>query len=536
GSSDVVLNAVHALAENLAHAPHSGFLMRLLVDRASGLDYIRGRQFSYRGHIMRRFGTAGLAGVVGLVVIACAAAAGAADRPASGGDIPALTQATIEPGKVIKIDDPATGGSGNWVLYIPSDYVATRKWPVIFCYHGLGLQPTSWPFQDLTDGKGYIIVGMEYLNRDVGAIDNDKNVANLKRIHDALSKKLPLDPKLQFIGGFSQGGWRTTDIGEATLDAWAGLIILGAGRDGNAASGASNFKGKSIFIAAGENDGNLAAAKSAVTYYQSHGADATQETFAGMGHNVDTKDAPLKKWLLEHGPLTYVKSAFDQAKALEKSGKKGQAYVLYQQVISQDQPGDMTDQAKTATAADEADAAKTSDDGESAITAGKFSDGLRKLLLVSQTYAGSPLGEKAAARVKELRADPSIHAQLAQATIDASADQAEARAVAAEKSGDYKSAIADYQAYVAAFPKSHRIDAVTAHLKTLQADPAIQAKITTSEPEKNCKRWLSLADSYIQNGDAEQAKVYLQKVIDKYPDTTWADTAKQKLQDLGNGG
>jgi predicted esterase len=481
---------------------------------------------------MRRFSGLLVASVVGISFIICSAVAHAADAPATPGDIAALTQATIEPGKTVKIDDPATGGLGYWMLYIPSDYVATRKWPIVFCYHGLGLDPTPWPFREATDGKGYIVVGMEYLDRDLSAMDEDKNVANLKRIGSAVARKVQIDPRLQFIGGFSQGGFRTIAYSDATLDAWAGILIFGAGRGADGGSG--NYRAKPIFIGAGEKDGNLSIAQSAATFYKSKGADVTMETFANQGHTVDTNDAVLKKWLLDHGPLTYVKQIFDQAKAAEKSGKKGQAYAFYEQVLSQKQPGDMTDQAKTATAAFEADAGKSSEDAESAITSAKFGDGFKKFLVVSQTYAGCSLGDKAAARIKELRADPSIRAQIDQAAIDASADEAESRAAGAEKIGDYKTAIADYSAYVTAFPKSHRIDQVRAHLKSLQDNPAIQAKITSSEPEKNCKKWLSLADSYITNGDADQAKVYLQKVIDNYPDSQWADTAKQKLRDLGN--
>jgi tetratricopeptide (TPR) repeat protein len=468
------------------------------------------------------------------LLFAWPAVARGAGAPGAGsaGDIAALTDAALEPGKAIKIEDPDTGGSGYWMLYIPKDFVATRKWPVIFCYHGLGLQPTPWPFEPLTDGQGYIIVGMEYVHREVDAIETDKNVANLKRIHDALSRKLPLDPRLAFIGGFSQGGFRTIDIGEATIDAWAGMIILGAGRSADGGGGQNNYKSKPVFCAAGDKDGNLSLAQGAAAFYKSHGADVTLETFANTGHSVDTNDAPLKKWLLDHGPLVYVKLTFDQATAAEKAGKKGQAYLFYQQVIAQAQPGDMTDQAKKKIADFAAAADKTSTDAEADVSNSKFADAFSKLSSVSQAYTGSPPGDKAAARIKELRADPAIRAQIDQAAIDAAADQAEGRASGEEKLGDYKSAIADYQAYVTAFPKSHRIDQVRAHLKSLQDDPAIQAKITSAEPEKNCKKWLSLADSYIQNGDPDNAKVYLQKVIDNYPDSTWAQTAKEKLQAL----
>jgi hypothetical protein len=67
-----------------------------------------------------------------------------------------LAELTVTPGKVTKVIDPLTGGSGYWLLYLPKDYSPNRKWPVIFCYHGLSVPPTCYPFDTATGQKGYI--------------------------------------------------------------------------------------------------------------------------------------------------------------------------------------------------------------------------------------------------------------------------------------------------------------------------------------------------------------------------------------------
>src|SRR5258708_32046983 len=128
------------------------------------------------------------------------ARARAADKAADG---VAPDLATFSPGKETKILDPKTGGVGWYVVYVPKDYTPQREWPTIFCYHGRNNDPKSWPFKELTDGQGYIIVGMEYLNREGG--DAAADVENLQRIRKFVAARLRLNSKLNCMGGFSQG-------------------------------------------------------------------------------------------------------------------------------------------------------------------------------------------------------------------------------------------------------------------------------------------------------------------------------------------
>ena len=63
---------------------------------------------------------------------------------------------------------------------------------------------------------------------------------------------------------------------------------------------------------------------------------------------------------------------------------------------------------------------------------------------------------------------------------------------------------------------------------------AIQASAKTQAADRECKGWLSTADNYISNNMAEKAKPYLQKVIDKYPNTPWAPEARKRLSAIKN--
>lgn len=412
-----------------------------------------------------------------------------APSPTTG--IEALDQ--VDPkttGKDIRIDDPAVG-EGYWTLTIPQDYDAKRKWPVIFNFHFKNGHPHGGPFDKLMDHKGYIIVGLGYFD---GGFHNNPDVQKtlgvLKHVHNALARKLNIDDRLLFIGGVSQGGFRGSVYFESSPDAWAGVILLDAGREPNFSMMPNpnpNYAGKPIYIGDGENDREvLPGAQKSAEFYKNHGADVTFEIYKNMGHVVDMKSQTLKQWLLDHGPLMYAKSEFGEAISLEKAGKKGQAYAAFQQVISDPNAGDYSDKAKAECDAIEASAAKESEAAEAAASGGKLSLAWSKLAEISRVYAGMPAADKAKTRMAELRAAPPTTAASAQAE--------------------------------------------NTHTPARPAEPPV--KSTANQTDADCKRWMSLADSYIQNGNIANGKVFLQKIIDHYPKSSWADSAKQKLQNL----
>ncbi|HSU66457.1 MAG TPA: hypothetical protein VLJ39_06280, partial [Tepidisphaeraceae bacterium] len=227
-----------------------------------------------------------------------------AEQPADRKGAVSIADAKFRPGELTRIDDPATGGYGYWVVWVPSDYTPDRKWPTIICYHSLGGVPTAYPFKELTDGKGYVIIGMEYEDRYARVPEVEKNLANLKRVYGLLARHLELDLKSMFIGGVSQGGFRTADYAEASLDTWAGIIMIDAGRgvDATATNRPGKFAGKPVYIGDGEKDLNLPGCKEAAAYYKQRGADVTLEVYPRLGHAVDLKSATLRQWLRDRVP------------------------------------------------------------------------------------------------------------------------------------------------------------------------------------------------------------------------------------------
>lgn len=441
---------------------------------------------------------------------------------------PAAPTLAFEVGKETPIDDPAAFDKHH-VLYVPKDYTPDREWPLIFCYHGVNQQAKVWPFKELTDGNGFIVVGMSYLE-EKGA-DTDKEWASMQRVGKQVAATLKVNSKMIFIGGFSLGGGWTYRLSNKDPSMFAGIAALGM--SGSAEPGkAGAFAGKPVIIAHGEKDEYCQTIQPSLDSYKRVGAELTHEVFKGLGHTVDTKNEVLKKWLADNGPLKAIRMDLEPARAMEKAGKLGQAYAAYQALAKVSGGGEYAKSAADSVKAIADAADKKFADAESAVSEKKYAEAVKTLVGLEKTYAGSELATKAKDRLSQIQSDPAIKSEIQQARIDAAADAMEAQAQAAERSKDFGRAFAIYEKYVTEYPKAKRFDDVTKHLAELKADKSLQSGIAGKQMEMDCKGWLSMADNYAKAGFKEKARPYLQKVIDKYPSTEYAAAAKRKLAEL----
>jgi predicted esterase len=215
----------------------------------------------------------------------------AADNPEK------INDPNFAPGREARIDvNSKLVGIDHFMVYVPSDYNDNQDWPVIFFYPGMGGQPMTWPFRQITEGCGFVVVGMGYVPGSENPMNQGQYINYIKRLRKSafevkkyISERLRIDDERLFITGCSKGGWYTSAILESSSKVWAGAVILAAGRSQNArliATGANRkaLRGKPIYIGAGERDVNLASAKKAVVYYERLGAEVTFEEYKGVGH------------------------------------------------------------------------------------------------------------------------------------------------------------------------------------------------------------------------------------------------------------
>lgn len=240
----------------------------------------------------------------------------AANRPEK------IIDANFAPGGEIRVDvNSKLVGIDHFMVYVPSDYNDRQNWPVIFFYPGMGGQPTTWPFRQITGGKGFVVIGMGYVPGSENPMTEGQFINYIKRQRKAvlevkkyLSRRLRIDEKRLFITGSSKGGWYTSAMLESSAKVWAGAVILAAGRSQNAHlfatdAGRMALRGKPIYIGAGEKDANLATAKKAAAYYKGVGAKVTFEEYKGAEHAFDpAKPKQLYNWLITNSSVENTQS------------------------------------------------------------------------------------------------------------------------------------------------------------------------------------------------------------------------------------
>jgi predicted peptidase len=240
----------------------------------------------------------------------------AADNPEK------INDPNFAPGGEVRVDvNIKLVGIDHFMVYVPSDYNDNQDWPVIFFYHGMGGQPMTWPFKQITGGKGFVVIGMGYVTGSENPMTDGQYINYIKRqlrsvleVKRYISRRLRIDEKRLFITGSSMGGWHASAMLESGPKVWAGAIILAAGRTQNVnvlstAVDRKALRGKPIYIGAGEKDTNLAAAKKAAAYYERLGAKVTFEEYKGAEHAFDpSKPKKLYDWLITNSSVENTQS------------------------------------------------------------------------------------------------------------------------------------------------------------------------------------------------------------------------------------
>jgi predicted esterase len=129
-------------------------------------------------------------------------------------------------GKVIEKVVCKADASLSYALYLPSNYAANKKWPVVYGFDpgARGLMPVE-QFKEAAEKYGYIVIG-----------SNDSRngpALNLNKIINALwidtHERFALDEKRVYTTGFSGGARVASAVAYSLQGAVAGVIACGAG-------------------------------------------------------------------------------------------------------------------------------------------------------------------------------------------------------------------------------------------------------------------------------------------------------------------
>lgn len=377
-------------------------------------------------------------------------------------DVP-MSDAELLSGKEVRITAPKTGKT--FLLYVPVDYTDKRPFPVLFYYHGYRGTATTQMFRHITKGEGFIVVGMNYVTDDYykGHLPPTKTApekAFFNEVTELVSARLNIARDYIFMGGYSQGGYSTTVLGEQLLEQLAGFLILGAGRrdvDMNPPP-AELIRGHPVFYGAGElDDPHYPRAKRAAQLYTEWGADVTFESWENETHSLSPQwstKTKMREWLITYGPMRQVASGFEKAQTAEKSGKLGEAFTFYAQ-ISEILPD--TELCRTAKKSAMRLATKAETELE------QLKDAFEKRPYAELTKALAAFRDTYSHSIFEVRA-----MELLSELLNAKADALEARALAAEGEKDYARALQLYELYLTYFAEAERYAAVQKHVKNLK--------------------------------------------------------------------
>ena len=366
------------------------------------------------------------------------------------------------PGREVRITAPKVGKT--FLVYVPVDYTDKRPFPLIFCYHGRHGTATTWPFKQVTKGYGFIVVGMNKATdiywETLRPTETGAEKRFIEEVLALLSSRLNIATGYIFMGGYSQGGYSTTVLGEQLLDRLAGNIILGAGRrdmDRNPPPD-ELIRGHPIFLGAGElDDPHYPRAKGATQFYREWGADVTFEGWPDETHQLSPKwltKTKMREWLITYGPAKQVESGFSAAQIAEKEDRLGEAFTLYEQIAEILPDMELCRGAKKSATRLATQAETQLEQIKKTADEKPYAASVKVLDVLRDTYNGSIFAERAA----------EIHREL----LNARADALEKRARDAETQKNYTRAMQLYKLYITYFKDAERYLEVQKHVKELK--------------------------------------------------------------------
>ena len=377
-------------------------------------------------------------------------------------DVP-MSDAELLPGKEVRITAPKTGKT--FLLYVPVDYTDKRPFPVLFYYHGYRGSATTGMFKHITKGEGFIVVGMNYATdlyyNKLLPTETAKEKIFFDEALELISTRLNVAKEYIFMGGYSQGGYSTTVLGEQLLDRLAGRIVLGAGRrdvDMNPPP-TELIRGHPVFYGAGElDDPHYQRAKRAAQLYTEWGADVTFEGWENETHSLSPKwstKTKMREWLIAYGPARQVKSGFEKAQIAEKDDKLGEAFTLYAQIAEILPDTELCLTAKASATRLETKAETQLNELKKAADTKPYAEVIKALESFRDKYAMSIFAERATQMRSEL--------------LNAKADALETRAREAEAQKNYARALQLYDLYLTYFSEAKRYPEVQKHVKNLKS-------------------------------------------------------------------
>ena len=151
---------------------------------------------------------------------------------------------------------------------------------------------------------------------------------------------------------------------------------------------------------------------------------------------------------------------------------------------------------------------------------------------MQKTFSGTALAKAARKKLSQLKRKPEVKAVLAEIAARRDAEQALGKADDYTAKGQYAKALKALDGVAKKYAGTDLGEKAKAAADAIRADEEKMAVAREQGAAKYCKGWLSMARSFAQNGMNDKAKTKYQEIIDKFPGTSFAETAAQELAKL----
>jgi len=164
---------------------------------------------------------------------------------------------------------------------------------------------------------------------------------------------------------------------------------------------------------------------------------------------------------------------------------------------------------------------------ELSLLRGDATEAARLFLEVAQDFPHGEAAKRARSRLRAVKTTPAVAASLRYS-----------EGKAHEDAENYKEALKIYDEVVERWPEELAALRAKVAAKKIRQDPEKRAMTREGvelEAERECPTLLNIAKNFLINGDKATARGKLGQVIEDYPGTSYADTAKAALDALSRG-
>ncbi|HSQ23995.1 MAG TPA: dienelactone hydrolase family protein [Pyrinomonadaceae bacterium] len=250
-------------------------------------------------------------------------------------------QTVIPPGQIVERVVCARDPNQTYALYLPSNYVSSRTWPVLYAFDpgARGKIPIEH-FKEAAERFGWIIVGSN--NSRNGSVQSSIEAWNA--ITRDTTERFSINDGRAYAAGFSGGARMALMLATQCKDCLAGVIASGAGfPEGIEPAATMHF---ALFSTAGTEDFNFAEVKSLDEKLTRAGITHQIEIFEGR-HEWPPASVAVNAlaWMelkafkpdagqLPSGLTEWWNSRLKAARELEDAKKVYDAYQVYAELIS----------------------------------------------------------------------------------------------------------------------------------------------------------------------------------------------------------